>query len=223
MADTVDHTNEKARASAVTMQRWGALASFLLAAAFIAAPPIYLMGNLRDAYGPLSYDVADLMYGPVWAASLVTAFFALRERIGAGAPRRMSLALLAALLAAGAMLSVALIRSANRHYHLDHPELNLEHSMQVLTVWTTLVAGLSGAAWYCLGWAWILLGWAGWTSRRLPRVLSALFLFLGVLALPVYLSRDSDMGLALLGAVLSTWQGIVMLRPGPGAAQAPES
>jgi len=57
----------------------------------------------------------------VWAASLITAVRTLRERIGDRAQRRMSLALLAAGLAAGAMVLVACIRSANRHYHLQNP------------------------------------------------------------------------------------------------------
>ncbi|MFN8454633.1 MAG: hypothetical protein U0401_08175 [Anaerolineae bacterium] len=42
----------------------------------------------------------------------------------------MTLALLAALLAAGAIIAVACIRSANRHYHLLHPDLHLEDSPQ---------------------------------------------------------------------------------------------
>src|SRR5574341_1529741 len=98
-----DRTDADARTSAVTMQKWGGLASFLIAVAFIVAPLIYFLGDLRDAIGPLAYALADFLYGPVWAASLVTAVFALRERIGERAPRRMTLALLAALVAAGAM------------------------------------------------------------------------------------------------------------------------
>jgi hypothetical protein len=57
----------------------GGLASFLLAVAFIVAPLIYLMGDLRTVMGPFAYDLADFLYGPVWDASLVTAIFALRE------------------------------------------------------------------------------------------------------------------------------------------------
>ena len=153
----------------MTMQKWGGIASLLLAAAFIVAPFIYLVGNLRDAFGPFTYSLADFLYGPVWAASLVTAVFALRERIGAGAPRRMNLALLAALLAAGMFVAVACIRSANRHYHLTHPDLHLEGSTTVLVVWATLVAGVLAAGWHFLGWVQVLVGSAGWTSRRLPR------------------------------------------------------
>ena len=55
----------------------------------------------------------------------------------------MSLAMWAAVLAAGAMVAVACIRAANRHYHIDHPDLHLESSTTVLVVWGTLVAGVS--------------------------------------------------------------------------------
>lgn len=198
------------------------ISSILLAVAFVVAPMIYLFGNLRDAFGPLSYDLADLLYGPVWAAGLVTMIFVLRERIGERAPRRMTLALLAAVLAAGAMVLVACIRSANRHYHLIHPELHLEESSTVLIVWTTLVAGVTGAGWHFLGWALVLVGSVGWTSRLLPRVLSALYLLAGVTALFVYLLPSNEGAVILLGMIISIWQGILLWKGKPEETQAPE-
>jgi len=206
----------------MTLQKWAGLASFLLVVAFIVAPWIYLTGNLRDAFGAVTYDLADLLYGPVWAASLVTVFFALREHIGERAPRRMSLALLAAVLAAGAMVFVACIRSANRHYHLVHPELHLEGNSTVLIMWATLVAGLTGAGWHFLGWALVLLGSAGWTSGRLPRLLCVLYLMGGIAALFVYLFPDLEGLAALLGIAWGIWQGIFFWRAGSGEKQAPE-
>jgi hypothetical protein len=198
------------------------ISSILLAVAFIVAPLIYLFGNLRDAMGPLSYAVADFLYGPVWAASLVTLVFTLRERIGERAPRRMSLALLAAVLAAGAMIAVACIRSANRHYHLIHPELHLETSSTVLIVWTTLVAGVTGAGWHFLGWAMLLIGSAGWTSGQLPRVLSVLYLVGGTVSLFVYLLPDMEGLAGMLGIVVSIWQGLLLWKSGSAETHAPE-
>lgn len=201
--------------------KWGGLASFLLAVTFIVAPLIYLTGNLRDAMGPLAYDLADFLYGPVWAASLVTAVFTLRERMGEYAPRRMSMALLAALLAAGATVAVACIRASNRHYHLIHPELNLEMNSTVLIVWTTLVAGVTATAWHFLGWALVLIGSAGWTSRRLPRLLSALYLVAGTSSLFVYLLPNSEGNAAAFCVIVSIWQGMLLWKGEPGETQAP--
>lgn len=198
--------------SSRALQKWGAGAAFLLAVCFIVAPLIYLTGNLRDALGPFNYALADLLYGPMFAASLITMVFALRERIGTHAPRRTSLALLAAVLAAGAMTAVACIRAANRQYHLAHPELQLESAQTVLIVWTTILAGLTGAGWHFLGWAWGLIGWAGWSSAQLPRALSALYLLAGVISLLVYALPAKEGFAALLGLVVSAWQGSLLLR-----------
>ena len=207
----------------MTNSKWSGLASFLLAVSFIVAPFIYLTGNLRDAMGAFAYDLADFLSGPVWSASLVMVIFTLRERMGGHAPRRMSLALLATVLAAGAMVAVACIRAANRHYHIDHPELHLETSTMVLVVWTTLVAGVSAAGWHFLGWAWVLVGSSGWTSRRLPRLLNVLYLLAGASSLFVYLLPTFEGGVILLGTVTSLWQGIRLWTSEPEGMQTLES
>lgn len=221
--DTTHEVNidRNAGVSAVSIQRWGGLASFLLVSAFIIAPLIYLVGDLRDAIGRYAYGLADFLYGPVWAVSLVTAAFALRERIGARASNRMSLALLAAVLAAGTMVLVACIRSSNRSYHLLHPELHLETSATVLVVWTTLVQGVIGAGWHFLGWALVLIGWAGLTTRTLPRALSILYLAGGAASLFVYLFPDLEGAAATLGLIWAVWQGILLLKTKSGDTQAP--
>jgi hypothetical protein len=206
------NTDENAGSPAVTMQKWGGFASFLLTAAFIIALLVYLVGNLRDAVGPFVYALADFLYGPVWAAGLVTAVFALRERIGEGAPHRMSLALLASVLAAGTMVLVASIRSSNRYYHLIHPELHLETSSTVLIVWATLVQGVTAAGWHFLGWALALVGWAGWTTRSLPRALSILYLAGGIASLFVYVFPNLESTAAALGVVWAVWQGVLLWR-----------
>ena len=217
-----DNTISKGRSDAGVARKWGAVASFLLAVAFIVAPLIYLMGNLRDAMGVFAYDLADFLYGPTLAASLVTVTYVLRERIGERASRRMDLALLAAALAAGGMAAVAFIRASNRHYHLMHPELNLENSSTVLIVWTTLVAGVSALGFHFLGWTFLLVGSAGWTTGLFPRVLSILYLLAGTLSLFVYLFPDSEGGVLLLGLIVSIWQGILLWKAEPGETQALE-
>jgi hypothetical protein len=172
--------------------------------------------------GPFSYALADFLYGPVWAASLVSLVSMLRERIGERAPRRMSLALLAAVLAAGTMVLVACIRSANRHYHLIHPELHLENSSTVLIVWTTLVAGVTGAGWHFLGWALLLIGSAGWTTSLLSRALSVLYLVGGIVSLFVYLLPDMEGLAGMLGVVISIWQGLLLWKSGWTETPVPE-
>ena len=172
--------------------------------------------------GPFAYSLADLLYGPVWAASLVTSIFALREHIGKWAPQRMSFALLAAVLAAGAMVMVACIRASNRHYHLIHPELHLENSTTVLVVWNTIVQGVIAAGWHFLGWVLLLVGSAGWTTRSLPYGLSSVCLVGGIVCLFVFLFPNIEPAAAGLGVVWAVWQGIFLWKVKPGDNPAPE-
>jgi hypothetical protein len=193
------------------LQIWGGIASFMMIVASIASSMIYLTGNLREAMGPFSYSLADLLYGPVFAVSLVMVVSALRDRIGKSASRRMDMALIVGVVASFGFVLVAFIRSANRQYHLMHPDLHLESSMAVLTVWATLVTGVTSSAWHFLGWALVLIGWSGWTSRNLPRVLSVLYLLAGVFSLLVYLIPEMEGTALVTFAILSLWQGFLFL------------
>ena len=194
----------------MTINKWGALASFLIAVSFVVAPLIYLTGNLRDTIGIFAYDLADFLYGPILAASLVTAIYVLRERIGENAFRRMDLALLAAVLSAFGMATVAFIRASNRHYHLIHPELNLENAKAVLVVWETLVTGVNAIGFHFLGWAFILLGSASWKSRLFPRLLNVMYFLAGVSSLFVYLFSELEGLVVLLSAIIGIWQGVLL-------------
>jgi hypothetical protein len=196
----------------MTINKWGELASFLIAVSFIVAPSIYLAGNLRDSIGVLSYNLADFLYGPVISASLITLIYVLRELIGKSAFRRMDLALLAAVLSAVGMAAVAFIRASNRHYHLLHPELNLENSTTVLIIWATLVAGMSSLGFHFLGWTFVLLGSANWTSRLFPPVLNVLYFLAGIAGLFVYLFQELEGLVLLLGAIIGIWQGILLIK-----------
>lgn len=194
----------------MTINKWGGLASFFLSVSFVVAPLIYLTGNLRDALGIFAYNLADFLYGPILSASLIVVTYVLRERIGESAFRRMDLALVAAILSAVGMAAVAFIRASNRHYHLTHPDLNLEDSTTVLLVWTTIVAGVNALGFHFLGWAFVLLGSASWTSRLFPRLLNGFYFLAGVSSLFMYLFPDIE-GLVLsLGAVIGVWQGILL-------------
>jgi hypothetical protein len=72
------------------------------------------------------------------------------------------------------------------------------------------VAGVTAAGCHFLGWSFVLLGSAGWSTCRLPRVLSALYLATGTMSLFAYLYKDFDLSIAPLVAVVSIWQGILL-------------
>jgi len=195
----------------MTQSRIGGVASLVLAAAYLIPASIYLAGDLRTALGPWTYSLADLLYGPVWAVSLITSFWAVRARFGGVAPQRISWATTATWLAAAAMVTVACIRSANRQYHLTHPDLHLEDSTTVLIVWATLVSGVIGAGWHFWGWSFVLLGSAGWVTRQMPLSLSVMYMAAGIPAWFVYAVPDIEGGVVVLGVIVSIWQAVYLL------------
>lgn len=192
--------------------KWGGVAAVVLAAVFVLPEMIYLMGNLREANGRLAYDLADFLYGPFKAACLVLVGYAVGNSLAGEGARRLSVGQMATLLAAGMFVAAALLRASNRHYHLAHPELHLENSQAVLLVWTTLVGGVINTAWHFLGWALLLVGSVGWKNGRWPGTLCIFYWIVGGLALFAYLRPDMDLGVAMLTAVLSLWQGFVLWR-----------
>lgn len=193
----------------MTTNKWGALASFLLAISFIVAPLIYLMGNLRDSFGIFSYTVADFLYGPILSASLITVTYILREKISKHS-KRMDFALLASILASVGIAAVAFMRASNRQYHVLHPELNLENNQTVLLIWSTIITGLSGLGFHFLGWSYILIGSASWKTKFFPNILNILYFLTGIMALFSYLARDAENSVAMFAAIISIWQGILL-------------
>ena len=192
------------------VNKWGGLASFLISISLIIAPLIYLTGNLGDASGVIVYGLADFLYGPILSASLVFVIYVIRELIGENASRRMDLALIAAVISAAGMAAVAFMRASNRHYHLIHPELNLENSTTVLIVWTTLVAGMNSIGFHFLGWTFVLLGSASWISHFFPRALNVVYFLAGVSSLFVYLIEELEGIVLLLGTIIGIWQGVLL-------------
>src|SRR4030042_3669856 len=94
--------------------------------------------DLLDRGLATRYGAACLLCGrfPLWATVGGLAWSRRSSHSGSAsaalAARRLTLALLAAVLAAGAFVAVACIRSANRQCHLIHPDLHLEESTSVL-------------------------------------------------------------------------------------------
>lgn len=199
------------RESTTSLQKWTGLVCLLMAGAIIVAHYFYLTGTLDSKWGSFTYSLADFLYGTVWSAGLVMMVYTLRDRIGDRSHRLMTLALLLALAAACAFLTVASIRSANRSHLLARPDLGLQFSSSVLTAWMTLVSGVLGAAWHFLGWAFVLTGLAGFASRKLPLLLSGLYLVAGAASLAVYLLPRLEETALLLVVVTIIGQGVVLL------------
>lgn len=201
------------RSKITSLHTLGGVASLLVGVFLIASSFIYLTGNLHSPSGRFLYSLADLLFGPLTALSLVIIVYSLREILGQQAPRRMELALFSSFAAAFGFAAVALIRAANRQYHLIHPELHLESSATVLGIWAALVAAGIGTAWHFLGWTALLIGSAAWSTRLLPRLLAGLYLLGGVMSLFVYQWPALEGGALLTIVVIHMWLGFLLFMP----------
>jgi cytochrome c biogenesis protein CcdA len=67
-----------------------------------------------------------------------------------------------------------------------------------------------------------LVGSVGWTSCRLPRLLSVLYWVAGIEALFVYVQPGSGVTAVALGLVISIWQGPLLWKDEPGETPTPE-
>lgn len=191
----------------IFLQKWAGIACFLLIVAYLVAQYVYLMGNLAKPLGPLFYALADFLYGPLWAACLVTIVIGLRERTDGQAARRMSLGLTIAILAASMMILVSCVRSSSRHYHLLHPNI---------------VQGMVTAGWHFLGWALVLVGSATWTTHATPRSLTIMFFLSGFLSWFVFIFPVLEGFAATLSMVWAAWLGIFFWRTNLGDQQTKE-
>jgi hypothetical protein len=213
------------------MQKWGGLASFIQAAVFLIAPVIYLIAlpaatglalpdfadpfKLRPVLANPVFDLGDFLFGPVWAASLLAAVYALRERIGDGAKRRANLALIAAALSAGAFVAGATVQTINRHYLAINPQLDAAIYESIFRALSIVVPGLTSAGRHFLGWTLVMLGSAGLASKTLPRGLGILYLVGGIPSLIAYLIPGLGELILALGVVWNIWQGILLWRSAP--------
>lgn len=215
----------------MTFQKWGALASFVVAATFFASPLIVVI-YLTTPYpsGRVWYQFSDFLSGPLWAASLMMVVFALRERVGERAPRRMSIVLLAATLSTGLLICAAIIRSVHRDFQYFNPTRMDETSLLlILNTLSVVVPAVVAAGRHFLGWMLLALASVGWTTLQLPRGMSALFAISGVLSLLAYLwavypEQPADVlnGLAwLMFAIPMIWLGIMLWTAETTVTQAP--
>lgn len=190
-------------------QKWAAIACVVLPVATTASGLIMVTGPTE----PLRlsrYDLAEFLGGPVVAVCLITIMLVLREKIGESAKNRMTVALIAAVLAAAAAITVGMIRTANRQYLAHHTEMNDSAWMAPMITWGTIIIGIQMAGLHFLGWALMLVGWSGWTSQKLPRILCVGYLGVALLAMFAYLNEEGVMLFFSASTILMVMQGVTL-------------
>ena len=208
-------------------QRAGGISALYLALAYLVAMPYFLLAVdytnitnpaekvalLAQHQGSMSamYLITYVLFGIVLAVLSLTLYRRMKDE----AP-----VLMQAATAVGLIWAVVLVASGLVfNYGMETVvALNGGHPDQAVAVWQAIepvTEGLGGAGGEILGGLWVLLvSWAALRTGRLPKILGALGVVVGLAGIVSIIPavRDAGMVFGLLQIVWFGWTGIVMLR-----------
>jgi hypothetical protein len=137
--------------------------------------------------------------------TLVLPALALRERLRAGAPNRMQMAVIAATVASALFLAHGITAFEG------FPPIVAANDLTAYRILGTVTQGLLSAAIFAIGWTALLWGWAGLSTKGLPAVLGYVLLLAGVFdTLAIVIHIFEPLG-AVLNMVWAFWLGYVLL------------
>ena len=131
---------------------------------------------------------------------------ALKEKMQDSSPNLMLLALIGVSIICALMFAAAFIGI------LGMPLIVSSKDASAFRAIGTIYSSLGIASEFSMGWVLLLIGWAALKIKRLPRILSYLFVLKGVvMILEIAVASLSGVGI-LLGLIFYTWLGIYLLR-----------
>ena len=169
---------------------------------------IYDPVKMMDAYN--TYTIAFRVYYVLGILTgVLIAFIALvlQERMQAGAPQLMRLAVIAA---SGYFVFAIIAEMTGIYRNIVLSQINDPAAFRSFLV---LHECFAGAAFNALGWALLFIGWSALRTRALPRLLGYIILVYGIADIVVTVSIIEvaiPVGL-LLGVIVFAWLGIVLL------------
>ena len=204
------------------LQKQGGYASIVLAGIIIVniiilamifreftALEIYDPVKMMDAYN--TYTIAFRVYyvlGILAGVLVVFISLVLLERMKAGAPQLMRLAVLGA---SGYFVLAIMAEMSGIYRNIVLSEINDPSAFRSFLILHECFAGASFTA---LGWAFLFIGWSTFKTRALPRILGYIMLVYGIAEIVLTVSIIElaiPIGL-LFGVLVFLWLGIVLLR-----------
>ena len=160
------------------------------------------------------YQVLNLIEA-AFSITIVLSTLAIRERLGAGAPNRMRVAVIFGSIAAALFLGSGLIR-----YAAVEPIVT-GSSVSAYQLVAIIVGGLANGAIFAFGVTAMMWGWAGLSTRALPAVLCYIILLSGFVALLRFAIPILGLLAVALNILWAFWLGYLLLtQPAPKLAPA---
>ena len=150
---------------------------------------------------PTPFCIRYLVNG-LFSITLLLCSLALRERLKAGAPNRMRIAVIAASVASPLFLASFMI------LFIGLPDIVAANDLASYLILNAVTQGLLSSAVFAYAWATLLFGWAGLSTKELPSGLSYVLLLAGVFDI-------IGIGMMIFGpmgnVVWAFWLGYVLL------------
>lgn len=145
------------------------------------------------------------LIGALFSITIVLGALALRERLQAGAPNRMRIAVIAASVGSALFLASGIMSFSG------FPPIVVANDPVGFRILTAVTNGLSYAAIFAFGWTALLWGWAGLSTKGLPAGLNYVLLLAGVVAILAFLIPILGLLGLVINAVWAFWLGYVLL------------
>jgi hypothetical protein len=170
------------------------------------------------ATSPTPFLILNLIL-VVFSITIILVVLALFERLQAGAPNRMRLAVIAATVASALFLASGLTSFTGFPPIVSLPDTAAAIAGQ--RALNAVTNGLLQGAVFAAGWQGLLNGWAALSTKGLPSLLGYLLVLAGLLGIAgVFVSILGLIGL-VVNVVWGLWLGYVLLtQPSPLAATA---
>lgn len=141
----------------------------------------------------------------LFSITVVLSALALRERLQAGAPNRMRIAVIAASVGSALFLASGIISFGG------DPPIVAANDLAAFRILNAVTQGLLTSAIFATGWTLLLWGWAGLSTKGLPTVLNYILLVSGVVAVLAFVIPIFGLVGVAINVVWAFWLGYVLL------------
>ena len=154
---------------------------------------------------PITFFLFSLV-NILWSIAVILIVLALRERMQAGAPNLMRIAVIGVSIACALWLSGGLMGIVGM------PSIVSAKDVSAYRAATAVLFSLVSSGDHAMGWALLLIGWAALRTGGLPRILSYISALKGIFMILQFVAQPLMVAEMLLGIVFYPWLGIVLLR-----------
>jgi hypothetical protein len=175
------------------------------------APPDKVLAVAAKSITPFLIENLVTM---LFSITIVLGALALRERLQAGAPNRMRVAVIAASVGSALFLASGITSFSG------FPPIVAANDLPAFRILNAVTQGLVNAGIFAYGWTALLWGWAGLSTKGLPAVLNYVLLLAGVVAVLAFAIPIFGLLGVVINVIWAFWLAYVLLtQPATMAAQ----